>query len=214
MKRKGLYTGDTRRPTKYGKSLLRKFADVLSGRAEVVTVSRKGKSKGYKEAHAYANASREDIRVVRNRIVVPVNPGETVSFSRKTGRVRVSRTIGGEKFIRERFKQPLTGPNSYKLKGNERFAVPFYRRGQIEWYYYTQEDFQEFWYLYVSEGGRTKSPFKASDIQLFTRVTGDREENEEDEGTPTELFLDSKIAYVEEAPARSAKKRKDKKRGR
>ena len=78
LKRKGILTKskyDARSvlPTKYLKSVIKEFADVLKGTATTVKVP-KGKKDFYKQ---------HDYKIRNNRVVVPVRPGEKVRATSK-----------------------------------------------------------------------------------------------------------------------------------
>lgn len=145
LREKGLYKPKKPRaaPTKYGKSLLSRFADVLSGKASVVTAVEKGR-KGFKAASKYARSGNDKmgtVRVVRNKIVVPTQAGEIARFSKKG--VRVTRRVGEDVYVREplqKHKQILE-----QLKPGDRIAVPLNRgkRG-VEWMQLTPEDYRAF----------------------------------------------------------------------
>lgn len=163
LRRKGLYKPENpRRVTEYGKSLLRKFSDVLSGNATVVTA--KGRSEttgravsGFNLAKKYKVSDDDSgtVRVVRNKIIVPTQKGERARFNERTGKLQVVRKVGRAKYVRE----PFTGSPSAlrdlerQLKPGDRISVPIWRgkRG-VEWSIMTQEEFKRFWNEYGPRG--------------------------------------------------------------
>lgn len=87
LRKLGLYKGKATReqPTKYGKSLLKRFADVISGTAAVVTVPKQSRKTVKAE---YAG----QLDYQRGKLIVPKNPlnAERVRFSRKDEQVTVT----------------------------------------------------------------------------------------------------------------------------
>lgn len=143
LRRSGLYKPKDARakPTRYGKSLIAKFADFLTGTAKSVKVSSK-------IAKQYEGGDRPGtVRRVRNRIVVPAQPDERVTYSAKTGKVRATRRSGKTRYVRE----PLTGKHTTfesvrrQMRPGDRVAVPFYRgRRGTEWVNMTLDEFEAF----------------------------------------------------------------------
>lgn len=142
LREKGLYNPkNARKPTKYSKSLLKKFRDVLSGNAGVVTADAKT-AKRYKSK----NSKSGEIRAKGNKIIVPKLPGEKVTYSKKRHEVNVYREMKtGERYVRK----PFNGrPKSYddlknQLGPNDRIAVAYYRgvKNPLEWQYFDEADF-------------------------------------------------------------------------
>lgn len=156
LREKGLYKPEKSRaaPTKYAKSLLTKFADVLTGKASVVTASAKGR-KGFAAAAKYKTGAKDapgTVRVVRNKIVVPTQGGETARFT-KSGKVRVTRRVGRDVYVREPFPGRVKSLDDIlrSTKSNERIAVPLYRgqRG-VEWMNMTAAEFKAFYSQYAA----------------------------------------------------------------
>ena len=147
LREKGLYKPKNSRaePTKYGRGILRRFADVISGKASVVTAkSEKRGNKGFKEARSYkqGDQSRGTVRVVRNKIIVPTQAGEQARFSKKG--VRVTRTIGDAVYVREPFKSSTSTPQKIydQLQPGDRISVPLNRgRRGVEWMNFTKEEY-------------------------------------------------------------------------
>lgn len=142
LRKRGLYKPkDARKPTKYAKSLLRKFADVLSGNAGVVEVDAET-AKRYRDK----SAKSSEIRSKGNKVIVPKLPGEKISFSRKRHEIDVSRRMKtGERYVRSPFRTP---PKDYEdlarqLGPKDRIAVAYYRgvKNPVEWQYFDETDF-------------------------------------------------------------------------
>jgi hypothetical protein len=89
LRKLGLYNGKAARgqPTAYGKSLLKRFADVISGTAAVVKVPKASRATVKTE---YAG----QLDFARGKLIVPKNPlnAERVRFSRTTEQVTVTGT--------------------------------------------------------------------------------------------------------------------------
>ena len=124
LKRKGLYRGDLRKPpTRYARGLLKKFSDVISGRAAVVDVKRRA------DARLFA---RSDFLTRGTRVVVPHFAGEGVTYSPKKTEFRVSgRTPGVTQIIKGR--GGVAGPG-------QRYAIPMGRGKHRRMYYFDDID--------------------------------------------------------------------------
>lgn len=181
LRAKGLWKPEKPRapPTRYALSLLRKYSDVTHGQAAVVTVKGDKKNKGYKEAAAYKSETREGVRVVRNKIIVPKNEGEKVTYSKKDHRVHVTRSSHGVKYRRTRLPFVMKTPHDYMLKKNERFTIPFVRGNQIDWYNFTQEEFEIFWNEYVEKEKERYNPANIQIVRVTQSQIDDEEEAEE-----------------------------------
>lgn len=139
----GLYKPKNPRkaPTKYAKSLLKRFADVLSGSSKAVTAD-------YKTARKYSDktAKTGEVRSKGNKVIVPVLPGEKVTVSKRKHEVEVYRKLEtGQKYVRVPFEKR---PKSYdqlrdQLGSRDRIAVPYYRgvRKPVEWQYFDSTEF-------------------------------------------------------------------------
>lgn len=144
LKSKGLYSGDLRKaPTRYAKRQTRKFADVISGNAKVVTVKRT-KIAGPKFAPAKYYTSRTYRKfgfvVKQRKVVIPIQPGEKVSLSK--GRVKVTRQVRGETYTRTPIPILNRDVNNLpELRANQRYLIPFARgRGKIDYQTFTREE--------------------------------------------------------------------------
>lgn len=142
LREKKLYTPrDARKKTKYGKSVLKKFADVLLGNAGVVKVDTQT-AKRYRDKTAKSG----EIRAKGNRVIVPKLPGEKVTFSKKRHDIDVSRKMKtGERYVRSPFNR--TPKNYDELKAglgpDDRIAVAYYRgvKKPVEWQYFDATEF-------------------------------------------------------------------------
>lgn len=90
----------SQRDTKYMRGQVKKFADVLEGRAKAVKVPR-ATAKEYGAAY----------RTKGSRVVMPIEKNETVFYSKKTGHITASRPgyDDGERFIKEFMKSGEVG---------------------------------------------------------------------------------------------------------
>jgi hypothetical protein len=131
LREAGLYAPKhpRRAPTDYAKSLLKRFSDVLTGKARAVTVKQKGRA-GHKLARSFVSGGGPGtVRAVRNKVIVPVQAGERLSFAPKAKRIRVTRKVGRQRYVRE----PLQGKHRTvesiraQLRLGDSIAVPFYR---------------------------------------------------------------------------------------
>lgn len=129
LKKRALYNGKLRgktAPTKYGRELAKKYSDVIEGRAHVVTIkSNIKRNKGYKEAREF----KETNRVVKNKVIVPKTfSKERVTYSRKTGDIRVTSHNTSGSYVRiKRKKKVQTLADLSALKKNQRYVVTFNR---------------------------------------------------------------------------------------
>jgi hypothetical protein len=159
LKDRGLYKPKNSRaaPTGYAKRIAKKFSDVISGKASVVTAkSAKHGGKGFIEAARLAMGDRAGtIRAVRNKVIVPTQGGEQARYSVKTGRVRVTRKTEGGTYVRESFPGDHRSLKTIKaqLKPGDRVAVPLFRgRKGVEWQTMELAEFEAFWRQYSSRG--------------------------------------------------------------
>lgn len=132
---------DARKPTRYAKSILKKFFDVWNGNAGVVEVDRET-AKRYRDKSAKSG----EIRAKGNKVIVPKLPGERVAFSKKNHSISVSRKMKtGERYVRNPF---ATKPKDFddlkrQLGPKDRIAVAYYRgpKNPVEWQYFDETDF-------------------------------------------------------------------------
>lgn len=136
---------------KYQKSVIAKFFDVVKGNSKVVKTDRTTANKYKVDRHTVGQ-----LRTKGTKVIVPVQPGERVSFSKKKHSVRAILKAGNDRYIREPF--PLR-TNSWsdirkQLRPRDRVAVPFYRgRGKpLSWQEMSQDEFRLFWERYGTGG--------------------------------------------------------------
>lgn len=104
LKQAGLYSGDLRKPpTNYAKSLTKKYADVISGRAKVVTVPKSptGRNTGTKAARAEARALADKFAGIMSSkqdklIVKTSHPSEKVRYSKHEQKVYTEISRSGQ----------------------------------------------------------------------------------------------------------------------
>jgi hypothetical protein len=155
LRKKGLYTPKKPRaaPTRYGRGLLKTFADVITGKASVVTVKpakQKGRkrTKGFAEARKFASGEKPGtVRAKRNKLVVPTQGGERAHYNPRTGKVRVTRRVGSDLYVREPLKGKIRTLDDLRarLRPNDRIAIPFNRGGRgVEWMNMTPDEFHAF----------------------------------------------------------------------
>jgi hypothetical protein len=202
LKKRGLYKPKNTRkaPTRYGLSLLKKFSDVLTGKASVVTVKEK-RRKGYKAAKKYAHGETKPgtVRVVRNKIIVPTSKGERATYSKKRGEILVSRKVGKEFFVRTPFPKSIHTINDVRsqLRPGDRISVPFNRGSRgVEWFNMPLDEFEAFWGEYGPHGSKRKYIGLADQIQIFR----------------TETETQRKRIAASEKPSTPPKKKKPKKK--
>lgn len=150
LQKKGLYQPKdaSAGPTRYGLSLLRKYRSVLEGKATVLTVPKA------KQARANIDPGL-GVYARKNKLVIPKNPGEKVSWSKKDKTYRVSRWSDDRttRYVREPINRKITNPKDIKLKPGQRISIPFNRPGRgIEWMNLTEEEFKEAWAQYRDAG--------------------------------------------------------------
>lgn len=162
LKKAGLYSGDLRKPvTDYAKRLTRKYADVLSGNAQVVKIPEKtGDTKSAKEARLIARSlAREYEGIVKakgSRVVVKVLPGEgreKVRYSPSHKTLIASMKAGDSSndmlFLRNvklrvnPESKDLEFANLPKLKNGERYVTTYKKGDKIYYAYYASID--DYW---------------------------------------------------------------------
>jgi hypothetical protein len=124
LKKHGLYTGDLRRsPTRYAKSLIGKFGDVLSGRAAVVKTTSRATAKVYDKGY----------KTKGKLVIVPTDPTRVFTFNKKTGEIEGRRTLPSGKVAVSRIlphqpgQTPAFGPVP---PGKTRWYSIMFRRGK------------------------------------------------------------------------------------
>lgn len=144
LRERGLYKPkDARKKTKYAKSLLRKFADVIKGNSAVVTADTET-AKRYRDKKAKTG----QIRSVGKKVIVPKQAGDRVTFSKKRHDIEVStRMRDGGRYVRRAFKRK---PKSYEdliaqLGPGDDIQVAYYRgaKNPVDWQGFTPERFYQ-----------------------------------------------------------------------
>lgn len=181
LKKIGLYNGNLRRkqPTKYGKSVLNKYMDVLEGKAHVVTVKpvSGSKAKGNRLAKQEFGATQ---RVVRNKVVIKGSGAETARFAPKTKDIRLTRTNAqGETYTRIVIKKTIrTKDDLPKLKKNQSFRIPFNRWGETAYIYRIDAD--ELWALVQEYEGKYKGILRNVEVVTYKSARKARVARDED----------------------------------
>jgi hypothetical protein len=117
LKKLGLYKGNARKtPTKYAKGLLKKFSDVLTGKAKVITTPSQSAAREHKEIY----------RTKFRKVIVPVRPGEKLYYNKTKGFIFSYNTEYGHKVKRIFPKHALTEAEADRLSQNPniRYAIP------------------------------------------------------------------------------------------
>jgi hypothetical protein len=135
LKQAGLYKGDLRKPTtRYAKSLTRKYADVIEGRAKVITVPKTPtkRSKGVKaarqEAEALANKFQGIMRNKLDKVIVRVShPKEKVGYSKREQKVYTSISRGDQ--IETHEYAVVQNGQLPALEKNQAYGLPVRRMG-------------------------------------------------------------------------------------
>ena len=141
------------RATKYMRGQVRKFADVLSGKAKAVHLPKRS------DAKAFA----EKFRTKGKTVVVPVTaPGEKFSYSKKTGEIRGTKKIGGRK-IKRRISSRNVSKDTAPISGNVIYTIPI---GNSRQSFDTWEDLVLFMEPYETN---PRNPYK--DWMKYVEVT-------------------------------------------
>lgn len=120
----GIYTGKAdlrRKPTKYQKRVISKFADVVAGRAAVLKP---------KAPSAY----RKLFKTVDKLVIVPRRKGERIRVDKKSGEILRTRTVRGRK-VQSRLRRVKAGETIKRPAPAQavQYAIPFNRGDHIEW---------------------------------------------------------------------------------
>lgn len=112
LKKLGLFGGRVRAPSKYGVSQTKKFSDVLTGKAAVVTAPPKA-------VREYRAAGR--FKVKGRKIVVPKEKGERVKYDKKLGAISSTRETYGQRV--KTVKPPRGGETMKAPRGKRKVYV-------------------------------------------------------------------------------------------
>lgn len=124
----GIIKADLRRkPTPATKRALKKYADVVSGRAAVLKV---------KNPRVYRKT--EGVRVAGKNVIVPRRKGEKISIDKKSGRIVHKRKIGG-KIVTSKSRVVDGG---VRIGSRTPIVIPFAvgNSGRVEYFRFATED--------------------------------------------------------------------------
>ena len=130
LKRLGLYSGSARKnATKYGKTLIKKYADVLAGQAQVVIVKSHTVAKTFVKAPHVPNElekargwSKLGVRVKGRKVIIPKSPSQKYIYKPKLGKIISTSEQYGVKITTELRPagQPLP---KFHTPGNKIYAI-------------------------------------------------------------------------------------------
>lgn len=182
LKKSGLYKGDLRRsePSRYAVRLAEKFADVASGRAQVVAVPhiKSGRSKGARAANERAaSLASEFSTVMRSKgsrvIVRTAHESERAHYSRATQSIITTSTdAAGRRITREYVHTAADGALPV-LGENQAYSLPF-SRGKDGVFYIQRADADEI--LAVANQYETKgiNPYRNATGHIQIATIGNR----------------------------------------
>ena len=118
LKEKGLVSArvDARsqKPTRHMREQVKKYSDVLSGRAKVVHTPKRSQAKQYADA----------FRVKGNAVVIPVEKGETVRYSPKSNKIVGTRRAYGKTLKKEYLAKRLESVKDLPAGKGIIYSVP------------------------------------------------------------------------------------------
>lgn len=159
----------SQKPTRYMREQVKKFSDVLAGKAKVVHVPKRIDAKRF-----------EDIfRVKGKNVVVPVSKGEKAPrYIKKTGEIQGYVERNGQKYVKLYANRERLNPSDFPTGPNILYRIPFGGGGSA----FTFDDVNElFKFMQPYEQGR--NPYK--DWQRYVeiiRIRGNRRDMEDDLG--------------------------------
>lgn len=110
----------SQQPTRYMRGQVKKFADVLTGKAKVVEAPKRSDLSAYKEGGRYI--------VKGKRVVIPTtDKSERLRFDKKTKTVVGRSKQYGEAHTREYTPKPVTSPTQLPRGYDIRYTVPLGR---------------------------------------------------------------------------------------
>lgn len=134
-------------PTRYMRGQVRKFADVLSGKAKVVTAPKRSDLAEYREGGRYI--------VKGKHVVIPTtDKTERLRFDKKTKTVVGKSRQYGDSFTREYQPKPITQPQSLPSGYDIRYTIPLGRSYRS---FDTIEDLTSFMMPYEQQA---KNPYR------------------------------------------------------
>lgn len=151
LKAKGLVSAkvDARKqaPTKYMKSQVKKFTDVLEGKAKVAHVPKR----------ADAKAFAEKFRVKGKSVIIPAKPDEHIAYSKKNKAFSATRrTKSGKKITREIYSQSPSKSRPPSNAKNVLYVIPLGNNGEQRQSFDSWEDLVLFMEPYETK----KNPYK------------------------------------------------------
>ena len=111
-------------------SQVKKFDDVLKGRAQVVTVKATGSKKSGDRHTAVENARAYEGVFARKgrKLVVPKVKGEQVRFDPKSGEVRAyGKSPRGDRYVKVFTEREISKPGDFPSGPNILYRIPFGR---------------------------------------------------------------------------------------
>jgi len=118
LKEKGLVSkridARSQKPTRHMLSQVKKFNDVLTGKAQVVHAPSRAKAKAYSDA----------FRTKGKSIVVPIEKGEHVRYAPKSDKIIGTRRAYGKVLKKEYTQQPMEGIKSLPSGKGIIYSVP------------------------------------------------------------------------------------------
>jgi hypothetical protein len=141
----------SQKPTRYMRDQVKKFSDVLEGKAQVVKMPTRADAKKF-----------EAMRTKGKAVVVPVLKGEKARYSKKTGLISGLRQRGANLI-----RRVLGIGDASKFKGpNVRYSIPLGRPGE-RWTFDSWEEIKAFFNEY-EKGNRYPNWPKYVEIEIVS----------------------------------------------
>lgn len=103
----------SQKPTRYMLSQVKKYDDVLQGKATVAHTPTRAEAKAFSERY----------RIKGKSVVIPTKEGERVAYSKKTQSFSATRRVGGKKVTRELYPEMSKSRAPSKSK-NVLYVIP------------------------------------------------------------------------------------------
>lgn len=167
LKSLGLYDGDLRKkPTRYLIGQTKKFRDVLSGSAKVVSTPSRKTAKEYKSS----------FKTKGNKIIVPAVKGDRVTYSKKTREIVTRRTRHERKLriVHPKRLRSVRDLDNLPHGHNVTYRMPIGLGGAMETM--TYEEVKKFYHEYSkrgAKGGKHSLDFMRVYLQIVYDETGD-----------------------------------------
>lgn len=117
LKAKGLVSkridARAQKPTRYMQGQVKKYGDVLEGKAAVIKLPKRSAAKEFSEK----------FRTKGRSVVVPIRKGEKLGYSKATGEISASSKIGGKR-VRRRMSSKGATRDSAPISGNVLYTIP------------------------------------------------------------------------------------------